>query len=222
MLPDMPAVEAKLAESPPGRARGDKRDRILEAAVRVFARTGYHRARVSDIANEAGIAYGLVYHYFDNKEDLLASLFRERFSVFLAAVEAIAAAETRTQDKLLAVAELVLHAYRLRPEWVTVLVLEIQRSSRITEPEQQRAVGRLFQLVARMLRDGQARGELREGLDPEVAAYLFIGGLEIVITAHVLDVLRIEAGGESEYYRKVAGSVVEIFLHGLAAREEDR
>ena len=141
MLPEMPAAQAKLAETPPGRVRGDKRDRILEAAIRVFARTGYHRARVSDIASEAGIAYGLVYHYFDTKEDLLASLFRERWSVFLAAVETIAAAPTRTQDKLLAMAELVLHAYRLRPEWVTVLVLEIQRTSRITEPEQSAPLG---------------------------------------------------------------------------------
>ena len=74
-----------------GRTRSDKRARILDAAIRVFARAGYHGARVSDIAREAGIAYGLVYHYFRNKEEILASAFEERWGGFLAIVEAIAA-----------------------------------------------------------------------------------------------------------------------------------
>ena len=80
-----------------------------------------------------------------------------------------------------------------------------------------RAVGRFFQIVARMLREGQERGELREDIDPDVAAYLFVGGLELVITARVLEVLRIEPEAEETYYQKVAHSVVEIFLNGLAA-----
>jgi hypothetical protein len=74
-------------------------------------------------------------------------------------------------------------------------------------------------VIARLIREGQATGELRRDMDPEVASYLFIGGLEIVITAHVLDVLKIEPGAEQEYYQKVARTVVEVFLHGLAAEE---
>src|SRR5207342_1419224 len=58
-------------------AQGDKRRLLLDAAVRVFARKGYHAARVGDIAEEAGVAYGLLYHYFDSKEDVLRSVFRE-------------------------------------------------------------------------------------------------------------------------------------------------
>jgi TetR/AcrR family fatty acid metabolism transcriptional regulator len=207
-------VHASHSES---RLRPDKRNLILDAAIRVFARMGYHGARVSDIAREAGIAYGLVYHYFTNKEEILNSIFEERWSGFVEAVEGIADAATPTREKLVSVAALVLNAYRLRPEWVKVLVLEIQRSSRIAEPSQMRAVGRFFQLVARMLREGQAAGELREDIDAEIAAYLFVGGLELVITASVLEVLRIEPKGEQQYYQKVARTVVEIFLNGLAA-----
>ena len=210
----MASVHVPASERP---VRPDKRNLILDAAIRVFARTGYHAARVSDIATEAGIAYGLVYHYFENKNEILSSIFEERWSGFLEAVEQIAEADTRARQKLVSVAALVLNAYRLRPEWVKVLVLEIQRSSRISEPEQMRAVGRFFQIVARMLREGQARGELREDIDPDVAAYLFVGGLELVITARVLEVLRIEPDAEQAYYEKVAHSVVEIFLNGLAA-----
>ena len=210
----MAPVHASHSES---RLRPDKRNLILDAAIRVFARLGYHGARVSDIAREAGIAYGLVYHYFTNKEEILDSIFEERWSGFVEAVEEIADAPSAARDKLVAVATLVLNAYRLRPEWVKVLVLEIQRSPRVVEPSRLRAVGRFFQLVARMLREGQERGELRGDVDADVAATLFLGGLELVITASVLEVLRVEPGAEQEYYEKVARTVVEIFFNGVAA-----
>jgi TetR/AcrR family fatty acid metabolism transcriptional regulator len=200
------------------RPRRDKRSIILDSAIKVFARTGYHGSRVSDIAREAGIAYGLVYHYFKNKEEILHTIFEERWGGFLEAVEAIADAPSPTEDKLVSVAALILNAYRVRPDWVKVLVLELQRSSRITEPDQIRAVGRLFQVMARIVRAGQASGELRQDLDPEVACYVFIGALELVITSLVLQVIQLDGqeAEEREYYLKVARTVVEIFLHGLA------
>ncbi|MCZ6464432.1 MAG: TetR/AcrR family transcriptional regulator [Proteobacteria bacterium] len=197
----------------------DKRQQILDAAVVVFARTGYHGSRVSDIASEAGIAYGLVYHYFKNKEEILDTIFQERWGGFLEAVDSIAEGTTSTEDKLLSLAALILNAYRVRGDWVKVLVFEIQRSSRFARPEQIRAVGRLFQTVAGILRAGQQSGELRRDLDPDVACYVFIGALDIVVTSRVLDVIQIE-GGESEqneYYLKVARTVVDIFLNGLGS-----
>ncbi len=212
----LPTSHQPLSEPRP---RRDKRDLILEAAIHVFARMGYPGARVSDIAREAGIAYGLVYHYFKNKEEMLNTIFEERWSGFLDAVEGIADSATSAEDKLMSIAALVLNAHRLRPEWVKVLVLEIQRSSRFAQPGQLRAVGRFIQAVVRLLRSGQANRELRGDLDPEIAAYVFIGGLEIVITARVLDVIRVDEADEQEYYRKVARTVVEIFLNGLAAGE---
>ncbi len=209
---------SELIAPGPSPRRG-KREAILDAAIQVFARTGYHGSRVSDIAREAGIAYGLVYHYFRNKEEILHTIFEERWSGFLEAVEAIAAAPTSSEDKLVSVAALILNAYRLRPAWVKVLVLEIQRSSRVTDPAQIRAVGRFFQLVAKILRSGQESGELRRDLDPDVACYVFIGALELVITSLVLQVIKLD-GAESdarEFYLEVARTVVEICLRGLEA-----
>jgi TetR/AcrR family fatty acid metabolism transcriptional regulator len=203
-------------------ARRDKRTAILDAAIRVFARTGYHGARVSDIAEEAGIAYGLVYHYFKNKEEVLKTIFEERWGGFLDVVEAIAASEASTREKLENVARLILNAYRVRPEWVKVLVLEIQRSSRFAEPGQIHAVGKLFQTIAGILRAGQRAGEIRADLDPEIACYVLIGGLEIVITALVLDVIEIERGqSESEYFDRVAGTVVETLVNGMATESKE-
>jgi AcrR family transcriptional regulator len=197
--------------------RGRKRERILDAAIRVFARRGYHGARVSDIAAEAGIAYGLVYHYFKNKDELLDTIFEERWNAFLAVVERIVAGPESSAEKLRAVAALILFAYRRHPDWVKVLVFEIGRSSRFSEPEQIRAVGRLFQAVARIVRAGQESGELREDLDAELACLAFIGALETMITSQVLGVMQLPGAGEDAEAEAVR-TVVELFLGGLAPR----
>lgn len=220
-MPRTPVSRMDASADASSRARPDKRARILDAAIKVFARAGYHGSRVSDIAREAGIAYGLVYHYFKNKEEILSTIFEERWSGFLEAVEAIGEAPTSTEDRLVSVAALILNAYRVRPEWVKVLVLEIQRSSRFAEPQQIRAVGRFFDAVARILRSGQEKGELRPGVDPEVACYVFVGALDLVITSLVLGVTRIEGDetDERNFYLQVAQTVVDIVLHGLASKE---
>ncbi len=207
-------------ESDRSRAGRDKRNLILDAAIKVFARNGYHGSRVSDIANEAGIAYGLVYHYFKNKEEVLDTIFDEQWTGFLDAVEAIADGGGDTEDKLLSVAALILNAYRVRRDWVKVLVFEIQRSPRFHDRDRLEAMGRLFGLVGRILAEAQKAGELRSDVEPRMASYLFIGGLDIVVTGRVLDVLRVEgdADDESTYYIKVARTVVDLFLNGMRPR----
>ena len=82
----------------------DKRRIILDAAVRVFARQGFHTCRVSDIADEAGVAYGLVYHYFQSKDEVLDTLFLERWEVMLAAIDEIDAQPLSARAKLEAIA----------------------------------------------------------------------------------------------------------------------
>jgi TetR/AcrR family fatty acid metabolism transcriptional regulator len=197
--------------------RHAKRERILEAATRVFALRGYHGARVSDIAAEAGIAYGLVYHYFKNKEEILETIFEDRWNAFLHVVDRVADGPGGAAEKLHALAGLILYAYRRRPDWVKLLVFEIQRSSRFSEPEQIRAVGRLFQSVARVVRAGQEGGELRRDLDPEVVCLAFIGALETMITSQVLGVMRLPEDPEASDDRTVR-TVIELFLGGLRVR----
>ena len=200
----------------------DKRQLILDAAIKVFARTGYHGSRVSDIAREAGIAYGLVYHYFKNKEEVLDTIFDEQWTAFIDAVEAITEGSASTEDKLLSVAALILNAYRVRRDWVKVLVFEIQRSPRFHDRDRLEAMGRLFRVIGRTLAEAQKEGELRSDLDPQIASYLFIGGLDIVVTGRVLDVLPAEGetNDETKYHLEVARTVVDLFLNGMRSKEE--
>jgi AcrR family transcriptional regulator len=197
--------------------RGEKRAHILEAATRVFASRGYHGARVSDIAREAGIAYGLVYHYFRNKDEILDTIFAERWGRFLEVVDGIAAGPQPAAEKLRQLAALILFAYRRRSDWVKVLVFEIQRTSRFSEPEQIEAVGRLFRGVARIIRMGQEAGEFRSDLDANVVCLAFIGALETMITSQVMRVMRLPDQTQDDDDRTVR-TVVELFLGGLSAR----
>lgn len=205
-------VPAKSAS----KSGGDKRALILDAAIKVFADKGFHATRISDIAREAEIAYGLVYHYFRNKEEILDTIFLDRWELFIEAVQAITDDGRGVEQKLLSIAAVILSAYRNRPEWVQVLVFEIQRSQRFSEPDRAKLVGRLFRLIAQILSEGQDRGELRKDLDPTIACYVFVGSIDIIVTGRVLEVISTEED-DGAYYVRVARTIVDVFLNGMSS-----
>ena len=112
-----------------GTAAADKRRVILDAAMRVFARQGFHTCRVSDIADEAGVAYGLVYHYFSSKDEILDTMFLERWNVMLAAIAEADRSERSPRDKLGAIAGFIVDSYRYEPELMKVIVVEVTRAA---------------------------------------------------------------------------------------------
>lgn len=183
--------------------------------MRVFADKGYHGTRISDIARDAEIAYGLVYHYFKNKEAILNAIFLERWDGFIGAVESVVRDGRPLEKRLLAIAGLILSSYKERSEWAKVLIFEIQRTQRFADPDRVKVIGRLFEVIASMLRESQERGELRPGVDPDLACYIFIGGLDIVVTSRVIDLFPVK-GDEGACYDKIARTVVDLFLNGMA------
>ena len=212
--------KAEQASSEKKRTSVEKRQLIVETAIREFADKGYHDTRISDIAKRAEIAYGLVYHYFKNKEEILDTIFLDRWGEFIDAVRAIAGDNRKVEDKLLSLAAVILSASRNRPEWVKVLIFEIQRTQRFADPERVEIVGELFKIIAEMLREGQAKGELRADLDADLACYIFIGGLDIVVTSRVLDLIKVDSGAEGDEgasYVHIARTVVDLFINGASA-----
>ncbi|HPG25187.1 MAG: TetR/AcrR family transcriptional regulator [Spirochaetaceae bacterium] len=208
-----------MPEATPTRPRqgADKRESILDAAIRVFADKGFHGTRISDIAREAEIAYGLVYHYFKNKEEILDSILLERWRLFLDTVRVIADDPRHVEQKLLSIAAVILSAYRQRPEWTKVLVFEIQRSERFAGKGRMQVVSELYDLITRILQEAQARGELRAELDAEIAATVFIGSLDTIVTARVFEIGR-PAGEDAATYVRLARTVVDLFLNGMGER----
>src|SRR3954463_1243831 len=103
----------------------DRRTELVEAAVRVFARKGFHGSRVGDIAEEAGVAHGLLYHYFRSKDEVLECIFTETWADILAAVKMVEETDEPARDRLAGVAKILLRAWRRDPALVKVVVREI-------------------------------------------------------------------------------------------------
>jgi TetR/AcrR family transcriptional regulator, fatty acid metabolism regulator protein len=166
-------------------AQADRRRQILEAAVRAFARKGYHACRVGEIASEAGVAYGLVYHYFGSKEEVLETIFRDTWTQMLERVREVEEEGGPAEEQVRKVTALLLRTWRRDPDLVRVLVREVTRS-----PEQMRRqideIGHAYEVLETIVVHGQQTGEFRPDFDPKVAATVFYGALEEVLTGWVM------------------------------------
>jgi len=198
---------------PPGmsdRAAGRRRE-LLDAAIAVFARKGFHAARVADITAEAGVAHGLLYHYFRSKDEVLETIIRETWQLLQADTERIASSGAPLEEQLRRFAHIHLGSWLVAPDLIRVLVREVGRSpqvgSRVGE------MGGVFLGLQRIVEAAHERGEVRADCDPRLAAWVFYGALEEILTGWVLGQL---PGGEQEIDRAVA-TVVGITHAGLAA-----
>jgi AcrR family transcriptional regulator len=162
----------------------DRRQAILAAAVRVFARSGYHGARVGDIATEAGVAHGLLYHYFASKEEVLATVFRENWRGLLDALHRIETTPEPAEDQLRGVVKILLRSWRNDPDLVRVMVREVARSPHLQAQVDE--VREVFLVLQRIVEHGQSEGAFRPELDPRLASWVIYGGLEEILTGWVL------------------------------------
>jgi TetR/AcrR family transcriptional regulator, fatty acid metabolism regulator protein len=189
----------------------DRRRRILDAAVRVFARSGYHGSRVGDIAADAGVAHGLLYHYFASKDEVLETVFRENFGQLLERFRAVEAAAEPAPEKLEGIAKILLRTWRNNPDLVTVMVREVARSPQLQAQVDE--VREAFAIVQRVIEQGQADGTFRRDVDAQLASWVVYGGLEEVLTGWVLGQL---PDGEEEVAR-AERTAIELALGGLRA-----
>ena len=192
----------------------DKRRAILDAAITVFARQGFHSARVSDVAAEAGVAYGLVYHYFDSKDQMLNELFSERWALLLDASQEMRRSDASPRDKLAGVASFIIDSYRHEPELMKVIIVEVTRAAnsfgRTHLPEIRDAYG----VVAEIVSDAQAAGEFRDDVDPAFAAMLFYGAIEQLLSGWIFDLVP----ATDDDYERTKQLVIETICGGLEPR----
>lgn len=165
-------------------AQEEKRRQILAAAVRVFARRGYHGSRVGDIAEDAGVAHGLLYHYFSSKEEVLKTIFRENWGQLVDRFRAVEEADEPAGEKLAGIAKILLRTWRNDPDLVTVMVREVARSAQLQGQVDE--VREAFAIVQRVVEQGQAEGAFRQDVDPRLASWILYGGLEEILTGWVL------------------------------------
>ena len=189
----------------------DKRRLILDAAVRVFARQGFHTCRVSDIADEAGVAYGLVYHYFQSKDEVLDTLFLERWGIMLEAIAEIDGRSVPARDKLHAIASFIVESYRHDPELMKVIIVEVTRAANSFGAVHLAKIAEAYGQIGGIVAQAQERGEFRDSVSAEFAAMAFYGAIEQVLTGWIFGLL--DEGDEA--YERAKDHIVETVCRGL-------
>lgn len=187
----------------------DKRERILQAAVKVFAAKGFYRARVSDVAREAGVADGTIYIYFASKEDLLRGLFEENMTRIIGTLrEAVAAAETAS-DALRRAIETYVGLVEANPELAEVLTVELRESGKFMDEFAAPLFGEFLRVLVGVVEAGQSRGELRAGFSPRTIARAVFGALDELALAWVMSTSKWDL-------EKAGQELLDVFLGGMA------
>ena len=189
------------------------RERILEAATETFARRGFHGSRVADIAEQAGIAYGLVYHHFKNKDDILAAIFAERWGQYVNYLYDVSAMQLSFAERIGKLVHFWVETYRQEPYLMTVMINEISRSYEFIESHDVEAIMAAFDPVEKIIAAGKASGEVRDSVDTQLAAYAVVGIAEMVLTGYVMGRLQRDREGFLEDERQLAAFLV----NGLSA-----
>jgi TetR/AcrR family transcriptional regulator, fatty acid metabolism regulator protein len=191
----------------------DKRRLILDAAVRVFARQGFHACRVSDIADEAGVAYGLVYHYFASKDEVLDTLFLERWHVMLELIREVDANAIPVRDKLRAIASFIIDSYQHDPDLMKVIIVEVTRAANSFGNTHIGTIREAYDLIGGMIVEAQDEGVFKAEIEPRFAAMAFYGAIEQLLTGWIFDLLP----QDEEHFERAKWLVVETVCGGLEA-----
>lgn len=186
-----------------------KRERILRAATKVFARKGFYATKVSEVAKAAGVADGTIYLYFKNKDDLLVSLFEDRIDRLLETLEAELAARPSPEARLRCVIEMQLGLLEGQRDLAEVITVNLRQSTKLMKQYAAPKFNRYLDLIAQVVVDGQRAGVFHENVSPHVMARAIFGALDGVTMTWALG--RADAGGLS----RAATQIADVLLRGL-------
>ncbi len=189
----------------------DKREAILRAAIKVFARNGYFNSKVSDIAGEAGIADGTVYLYFKSKEEVLHSVFDRAMEEFINEGKREIAEIERADDRLRRIARLHLEKLGADREAAIVFQVELRGSTKFMEEFSATGFAEYLNIIRETFADGQKQGIFRKDLNPTVCSKIFYGALDEMVTNWILS-------KKSYALAPMADTVLEIFFGGVLQR----
>ena len=199
-------AEKREKPAPKSRSRdgGDKRERILRAAIKVFAKHGFYATRVSEIAKEAGVADGTIYLYFKNKDDVLISIFDDRIRKLIELLERLTSEAKTTEERLRSIIEVQLGLFEGERELAEVVTVNLRQSSKL-----------LKQYATPLFAEGQAEGTVRDDLNPRILARAMWGGLDGIALYWTL------SGGGPEKLRESAKQYAEFYWSDIVARKDE-
>ena len=197
-------------------SRKDKRQRILNAAIKVFAKNGFYATRVSEIAKAAGVADGTIYLYFKNKDDVLISLFDDGLRRLLVILKQLIDERDTVEERLRGIVELQLGQLEKERDLAEVITVNLRQSSKLLKQYAAPLFKEYLELLASVIRDGQKKGVLRKDVHPHVAARALWGGLDGLLLTWAL------GDADPESLRKAASQFATFFLDGMKKQRAPR
>ena len=189
----------------------EKRDRILQAAVAVFAEHGYFNARVSDIARKADVADGTIYLYFKSKEQILMAALEHAFALFLRIANQELKDISDPRAKLKRLAELHLSSLASNRGLAMVFQTELRQSAKFLSEFSHKHLASYFDLIRSIVREGQEAGVFRKQVSDKIAANCFFGAIDAMVTSWLLS--------ERDYpLAAAADALVDVILSGMEER----
>jgi TetR/AcrR family fatty acid metabolism transcriptional regulator len=189
-----------------------KKALIMKAATTVFARMGYYNSRVSDIAREANMAYGLFYHYFPSKDDVLISIFQNAWKNFIQGIEKIDETVDNPVEKIKRIVTFSLDNYERNPDLLKVIIMDVPRLDKFYDEDNQRLYQKFFTGVSQIIAKGQSSGVFNKKVNPEVISYIILGSIDAVVRQYVYNPnLKKNSPGIS----KTVDQVIEVLVEGI-------
>jgi len=204
----MPAAQPRRLAAVRTAPVTDKRDAILRAAVKVFARHGYFQSQVADIARVAGVAAGTVYLYFRSKDDLLVSIFERTMQDAIDEGRAALAELPDPAARLRRIAHLHLERIGRDRDLAVVVQVELRQSIKFMERFSSTHLQDYLGLIRRTIADGQAAGVFRADVNATTAAKVFFGALDEMATNWMLSRRKYALAGDAD-------AVVDLLIGGL-------
>lgn len=193
------------------RERADKHEKILDAAIAVFAEKGFHHARIADIARRAGVADGTIYLYFRNKDDVLLSVFEEKMEMLTAGLRSALSGVDDPLDQVRTFARYHFRQVQDHRALAEVLQIELRLSNKFLKEYRPEKLWEYLNIFAGIVKDGQERGLIRANIDPFVAMWSFFGALDELGMQWVL------ARRKHFSLDATAEQVADVFIRGMAS-----
>ncbi len=198
-----------MSNSPP------KKDLIVKAAIRTFAKRGYFNSRISDIVKEANIAHGLVYHYFSSKEEVLETIFRTAFEMVLDDMDRIDRENESPLDKLRSMILYTFKGSERNPDLYKVLIMDVPRGKKFYEKRNQALYNRFYSRLSDFIKEGQEKGMIADKGPPILMSHILHGSVDAVIRQYEYNQ---EFKEQTASFDDVVNQTIDLIFDGLALR----
>ncbi len=188
---------------------------IIDAALKVFSTKGYASTRMADIAREADMSYGLVYHYFENKEKLFDAIVEDWWTGFYDELEMLKKSDMSTEEKLVEIIRYILKVYEHKPNQISIFVTEVSRGFVYhADSKGKDKFNKLFSLCQDIMSEGQQNGFLRKDIQANYLTYLFLGSIDTFLSVLILGNEKITAARQKRF----TDGITNVFMHGAMVR----